>query len=186
MFSKKRCRYFVHKDLICVVPRFLRRQTIAARIGGFWMFRPWSIRAVGRGRGDVNLSLLRLSQVAKRGYVFGQVGGNGCQPGAVDTFSRFLRGHTPATCCQKGGSFRPSSAAVPLGRRTYSIKKTLCVLGMGCGRLASASEFHFEAGWGTWERLPCARFAHTRKWPKKQGGYPPLTISHIIIAAVCL
>ena len=33
------------------------------------------------------------------------------------------------------------------------------------------------AGWGTWERLPCARFAYT---PKIQGVYPPLTISLFI------
>ena len=59
MFSKKIYQYVVHKDLILqsmyvVVPKFLRRQTIAT-IRDSWMFRPWSIRAVGRGRGDVNL-----------------------------------------------------------------------------------------------------------------------------------
>ena len=31
----------------------------------------------------------------------------------------------------------------------------------------------FDAGWGTWERLPCAHFAYTPKWLKKQGGTPP-------------
>ena len=52
IFTSSTCKY-----LICsyvVVPRFIRRQTLA-NLRDFWMFRPWSIRAVGPGRGDVNL-----------------------------------------------------------------------------------------------------------------------------------
>ena len=124
MFSK-RYLCFVYKYLICtkyvVVRRFLRRQTIAT-IRDFWMFRPWSVRAVGRGRGDVKLcSLLRLSQVIKKGYVFGQVGGNGGQSG-VDKSSRFA-GSYPRHFWSKGGSFCPLNRRGPVRLKNVLQKK---------------------------------------------------------------
>ena len=38
----------------------------------------------------------------------------------------------------------PPSAAIPVDPRTYSKKKTVCVLGMGYGCLASALELHLR------------------------------------------
>ena len=45
-----------------------------------------------------------------------------------------LRGHTPATCGQKGGSFCPLKRRGPVDPNNVlenNIEKTLCVLGMG-------------------------------------------------------
>ena len=64
----------------------------------------------------VALSLLRLSQVVKRGHVFGQVGGNGGQSGE-ETILVDLRGHTPTTCGQKGESFCPLQRRGPVRPR---------------------------------------------------------------------
>ena len=159
------------------MPRFLRRQTIATIVRNFWMFRPWSIRAIRRGFGNVNLSLLRPSQVVKMGYVFGQERGNGGQSGGVCKFNRFAGSYPPPLVVKRGNPLAPSSAAVLLGPRTYP-KKTNGVrprrgLRASCQRFGIA----FEAGWDTWERMPCARFVYTPKWSKHKGVHPPLTIS---------
>ena len=50
----------------------------------------------------------------------------------------------PPLVVKRGDPFAPSSAAVTLGPRTYSKKQTVCVLGMGYGRLAGASELHLR------------------------------------------
>ena len=52
-------------------------------------------------------------------------------------------GHTPATCGQKGGSFCPLQRRGPV-RPKNVLENTVCVLCMGCGRLASASELHLR------------------------------------------
>ena len=111
---------------------------------------------------------LRLSQAVKNGYAFGQVGGNGGQSGGVDTFSRFA-GSYPATCRPKRGSFCPLHRHGPVRLNNVLGKKKNGVrarhgLRASCQRFGIA----FEAGWGTWERLPCARFAYTPKWPKNK------------------
>ena len=117
------------------------------------VFRPWSTRAVGRGRrGDVNLlvvAFLRLSQEVKKGYVCGQVGGNGGQSGGVDEFSRFAGSYPHRLWSKRGNPFAPSSAAVPLGPRMYSAKKN-----------------------GVRARHELRVFADTPKWPKNQGYTP--------------
>ena len=87
--------------------------------------------------------------------------------------------HTPLVV-KPGDPVAPFSAAVvPLGPRTYSKNKN----GVRARHVLRASsqrfEIAFEADWGTWERVPCARFVYTTKWPKNQGVYPPLTISQL-------
>ena len=89
---------------------------------------------------------------------------------------------TPSTCGQKGGSFRP------LQRRGLVRPKNVLGNKNGVrarhGLRASYQLFGiaFEAGWRTWKRLPCVRFAYTPKWPKNQGVYPPLTIFLFVLA----
>ena len=107
-----------------------------------------------------------------KGYVFGQWWSMG---GSVEHLSRFAGSYPPQhdTVVKGGDAFAPSSAAVQLGPRTYSKKKKNGVrarhgLQASCQRFGIA----FEAGWGTWERLPCARFAYTSGWPKTQGYTP--------------
>ena len=110
MFSKKIYLYFVYKDLICSCAE-ISSETNDRDYSRFLDVPPVvSIRAVGRGRGDVNLwSLLRLSQVVKKGYGFGQVGGNGGRSGGVDKFSRFA-GSYPRHLWSKGGIILPPPA----------------------------------------------------------------------------
>lgn len=77
--------------------------------------------------------------------MFGQVGeGNNGQLGVVDTFTRFtgVVPPPPHLVVKRGDCFAPSCAVAPLGPRTppKKNKKGGCVLGMGCGGLASASE----------------------------------------------
>ena len=57
-----------------------------------------------------------------------------------------LRGNPPATFGRKGNYCDPSGAAVPLAPTTgpKKIKRRACVLGMGCGHLASASYLNLE------------------------------------------
>ena len=106
-------------------------------------------------------------------YVFGQVGENGGQSGGEDTCRRF-RGHTPATCGQKGGSFCPLQRRGPgrpknvLGRK----KITVCVLGMGCGRLASASELHLRQVGARGNACRARVLSISPRWPKNQGAIP--------------
>ena len=116
--------------------------------------------------------------VVKKGYVVGQLGANGGQSGGVDNFSRFLRGYTPAPCGQKGESFCPLQRRGPAKPKNVPEKKTNDVDARH-GLRASFQGFGiaFDAGWGTWERLPCARFAYTPKWLKNLGVYPLFTIS---------
>lgn len=58
----------------------------------------------------------RLSEAAKKGYVFGQVGGNGGRLGAMYTLD--LRSYTSQHVVKRGDFSVPSCAAVPLGPRT--------------------------------------------------------------------
>ena len=153
------------------MPRFLRRQTIAT-IRDFWMSARGLFGLLGGNRfgGCHNWS--------KRGmYVFGQVGGNGGQSGGVDKFSRFCGVTPPPLVVKKGDTFAPSSAAVPLGPTTYSKKgKTVRVLGMGCGRLASASEVHLRQV-GARGNACRALVLLLPPNDRKTRGIPPLTIS---------
>ena len=77
-----------------------------------------------------------------------------------------LRGHTPPTCGQKGDPEDPSWAAVPLAPTTCSKKKQkVCVLGKGCGHLASASklnlgQFGARRGASRGRVLPIPPFDH--------------------------
>ena len=123
MFSKKIYLYFVYKDLICSCAE-ISSETNDRDYSRFLDVPPVvSIRAVGRGRGDVNLwSLLRLSQVVKKGYGFGQVGGNGGRSGGVDKFSRFA-GSYPRHLWSKGGSFCPLQRRGPVRPKTVFEKK---------------------------------------------------------------
>ena len=86
-----------------------------------------------------------------------------------------LRVHTPPIVVKRGDPLAPSIAAAPLGPITYSKKpngvRARHGLRASCHRFGIA----FEAGWGTWERLPCARFAYTPKWLKKRG-IPPFDL----------
>ena len=82
--------------------------------------------------------------MVKRGYFFGQVGGNGGQSGGVDQFSRFAGSYPRHGWLKVGVSFCPLLRRGPVRPKNVlgKKKKTVCVLGMGCGRLASASELH--------------------------------------------
>ena len=52
-----------------------------------------------------------------------------------------LRRHTPPACGQKGGFIRPLVCRGPVSPNNVLEKKEkVCVLGKGCGHLASASE----------------------------------------------
>ena len=91
-----------------------------------------------------------------------------------------FQGSTPAIFGQKGESFNPSCAAVPLAPTTCPKKKSKYGrarhgLRTPCQRFI----IEFGAGWGTWERLPRAHFTYTPKWPKGRGVYPPRMIISI-------
>ena len=55
-----------------------------------------------------------------------------------------LRGHTPPTCGQKGGSLRPLVRRGPVKpqQRARKRNRKVCVLGKVCGHLASASKLN--------------------------------------------
>ena len=55
----------------------------------------------------------------------------------------------------------------------------VCVLSMGCGRLARASKLNLiEVRWGARGHLSRASFIYTPVWLKSPGVYPPLTVTH--------
>ena len=79
----------------------------------------------------------------------------------------------PPPVVKRGDPFAPSSAAVSLGPRTYSETKTVCVLGMGCGRLTSSSELHLRQV-GARGNAGRARVSPVPpEIPEKPGGIPP-------------
>ena len=57
-----------------------------------------------------------------------------------------MRGNTPRTCSQDGGSLRPllRRGAVRLNNVPQKKEEKLCMLGMGCGHLASASQLNLR------------------------------------------
>ena len=78
------------------------------------------------------------------GYDHGQMGGNDGHQGVLDTFSGDARAYPPR-CGQKGGYLRlllRRSLDSPINVLEKKGKKKVCVLGMGCGHLASASELN--------------------------------------------
>ena len=94
------------------------------------------------------------------------MGGKDGHAGVIQIFSRFA-----GTCGQKGGSLRPSCAAVPLAPTTCS-KEKVYMLGKGCGHVASASElnlgqFGARGGASRGRVLPILPFDH------KSRGYTP-------------
>ena len=88
-----------------------------------------------------------------------------------------LRGCTPpATCRQQGESFCPLQHRGPVRpKKVPGKKKKKNRVRARHGLQASCQRFGiaFDAGWGTWERLPCARFAYTSQMAEKQEGILP-------------
>ena len=90
-----------------------------------------------------------------------------------------LRGCTPpATCRQQGESFCPLQHRGPdRPKNVPEQKKTVCVLGMGCGCLAGALELHLTQVGARGNAFRALVFAYTPKWLKNLGVYPLFTIS---------
>ena len=89
-----------------------------------------------------------------------------------------MRGRTSSTCSQKGGSLRPLLRRGAVSPNDVPEKK-VCVLGMGCGNLASASELTLKQvgprGSVSHGRvLPIAPFGHKPGVHGKSQGYTSL------------
>ena len=96
----------------------------------------------------------------KEGVCFGQVGGNVGQSGAVDRFS-ICGGSYLRHLWSKGGIGSP-----PPALRGPVRPKNVHGVRARHGLRESYQRFgiEFEEGWGTWERLSCARFPYTLNW----------------------
>ena len=92
-----------------------------------------------------------------------------------------LRGCTPpATCRQQGESFCPLQYRGPVRPKKVpgkKKKKAVCVLGMGCRRLASALELHLTLVGARGNAFRARVSPIPPKWLKNKRVYSPLTIS---------
>ena len=104
--------------------------------------------------------LLGLPQVVTTGYVFGQVGGNDGHQGVLHKQLRC--GGTPAP---RGRYSSPNN--VPEKK-----KENVCVLGMGCGHLASPSGMNLGPVWARGSASRGRVLAIPSLAEKKGGGIP--------------
>ena len=99
-------------------------------------------------------------------YAFGQVGGN-------DGHRRFyinivkMRGQTPLTYSQKGGSLRPLLPSGPVSPNNVPEKKNGVRGRHGLRAPSHRVIIEFEAGWGTWSASRVCAFGLKRR------GYTP-------------
>ena len=92
--------------------------------------------------GDVEMAfylLLGLSPVVMKGYDFRQVGVNDGHAGVLHEFSRFSRAYPPNVWSKGEILLTPRAPRCHSPQQPVRKKKKLCVLGMGCGHLTSAS-----------------------------------------------
>ena len=116
-------------------------------------------------------------------YDFGQVGGIDGHAGVIHNFCSFTGAYTP-NMWSKGGirkTPRPWRSRQPQ-QPARKNEKQVCVLGKGCGHLASASEvdlgqFGSFGGASSGRVLTIPPFDH-----KNPGVHPPLTIFHFCIS----
>lgn len=93
-----------------------------------------------------------------------------------------MRRHAPHQIVVKKGDPCASSCAAVLfvsPNNARILFEKVCVLSMGCGRLARASKLNLiEVRWGARGHLSRASFIYTPVWLKSPGVYPPLTVTH--------
>ena len=99
------------------------------------------------------------------GYDFSQVGGNNDHQRLPHKY-RDTGAYTPNMYSLKGGFLLPHLRSGAVRSNNVPEKKrwaccSACATGTSCLRVI----IEFEAGWGTWERLPRTCFAYTPCWP---------------------
>ena len=129
------------------------------------MFGPWAVRAVVYTvacRCVCRLYLiLGLSSVVMQGYDFRQVRGNGGHAGVIHKIvnSRVAGAYPPNMQSKEGIILTPRA---PRSTALFALtKKNVVRARHGLRAPCQRVRIEFEAGWGTWEHVPRARFVYT-------------------------